>query len=128
MAEKVLDASVLLAVAKSESYDAGLLSIIEGAVVSSVNYTEILSRLYDLHISTTAPAVRMVFELLDRIEPFTESQAQLVGDLRVVTSHAGLSLGDRACLALAIELGADAYTADQQWARISVDCPVHLIR
>jgi ribonuclease VapC len=126
--ERVLDASVLLAVARSETYDAGLLSILEGSVLGAVNYAEVLSRLLDLRISVTSPAVRLVFDLLDRIEPFTVSQAHLASDLRLITSHAGLSLGDRACLALALELGAEVYTADQQWSRITVGCPIHLIR
>ena len=63
-----------------------------------------------------------------RIEPFTASQARLAADLRPTTSHAGLSLGDRACLALAIELGAEVYTADRQWAKVQVACKIHLIR
>ena len=49
----------------------------------------------------------------------TESQAQRSAELRLATRTAGLSLGDRACLALAAELGAPALTADRSWTGIA---------
>jgi ribonuclease VapC len=57
--------------------------------------------------------MRDLLNLLARVEPFTESQAWMAADLRLATKHAGLSLGDRACLALALEIGAEVYTADR---------------
>jgi PIN domain nuclease of toxin-antitoxin system len=42
--------------------------------------------------------------------------------------HLGLSLGDRACLALGIALGAEVYTAERVWAQLQLPCAVHLIR
>ena len=77
---------------------------------------------------TTDPRVAELFKLLARVEPFSESQAQLTGDLRPITKHLGLSLGDRACLALAIESGSTVHTAERKWAHLSLPCKVRLIR
>jgi ribonuclease VapC len=63
-----------------------------------------------------------------RVEPFTEAQAVLAASLRLATRHLGLSLGDRACLALAISMGAAVYTSDSRWSEAVVVCTVHQIR
>jgi ribonuclease VapC len=45
------------------------------------------------------------------------------------TVGAGLSLGDRACVALALELDLPVFTADQSWALVKgLDLDLHLIR
>jgi ribonuclease VapC len=126
--ESVLDASVLLAIFKDERFEQDVLSVLEGAVMSATNYAEVLTRLSDLGISATSPRVEAIFALLDRIEPFTEAQARVASDLRKETRHAGLSLADRSCLALALEIGADVYTADRPWSRVDIGCKIHLIR
>ncbi len=126
--ESVLDASVLLAIFKDEHFEQDILSVLDGGVMSATNYAEVLTRLIDLGISVTNPRVAAMFALLDRIEPFTEAQARVAAELRNETRHAGLSLADRACLALALEISADVYTADRPWAQVNVGCKVHLIR
>jgi ribonuclease VapC len=118
---------VFLAILKGEDFDARTLDVIEGAVMSAVNVTEVLTKLHDLSLGND-PRVDALFDLLDRIEAFTASQARAAADLRLVTKHAGLSLGDRACLALALEIGAQVYTAERTWARVDVGCRIHLIR
>ncbi len=55
-------------------------------------------------------------------------QAEMAGLLRPRTKIAGLSLGDRACLALAATLGGIAVTADRAWANLSVDVAIHTVR
>jgi PIN domain nuclease of toxin-antitoxin system len=62
------------------------------------------------------------------VEAFTTADAIEVGRLRPPTREAGLSLGDRACLALARRLGVPAYTADATWASVTLDVDVHQIR
>jgi ribonuclease VapC len=126
--ESVLDASVLLAIFKDERFEQDVLSVLEGAVMSATNYAEVLTRLIDLGISATSPRVEAIFALLDRIEPFTEAHARVASDLRNETRHAGLSLADRSCLALALEIGADVYTADRPWSRVDIGVSIHLIR
>jgi ribonuclease VapC len=127
VSESVLDSSVLIAIFRNEQFDEDILDVIEGAVMSTANYAETWTKLYDIGL-TDDPRVDTVFSLLSRIEPFTISQAQLAADLRPSTKHAGLSLGDRACLALALEIGAKVYTADRQWSQVDAGCPIHLIR
>ena len=127
MPEVVLDASVLLAIFKDETYDDAVLDLLEGAVMSTVNVAEVLAKLVDLGLSVS-PRVDALLGLLDRMEPLTEPQARSSAALRGLTRHAGLSLGDRACLALALELKADVYTADQAWSGVDVGVSINLIR
>jgi ribonuclease VapC len=127
VSEAVLDASVLLAVLKGERFEEIILDIIEGAMMSATNYAEVWTKLHEFGL-TDDPRVEAVFGLLSRIEPFTQSQARVTADLRPMTKHAGLSLGDRACLALALETGAEVYTAERAWAGLNLPCMVHLIR
>jgi ribonuclease VapC len=127
VAEVVLDASVLIAIFKEERFSAAILDVIEGAVMSAANLGEVLSKASDFGMAGS-PRVSDLLALLDRIEPFTETQARVSGALRVQTKSLGLSLGDRACLALAVELGADIYTADQAWSQLDLTCTIHLIR
>ncbi len=65
---------------------------------------------------------------LAEIVVFTAQQAQIAGDMIPHTRPFGLSLGDRACLALAIALDAPVYTADQVWKKLRLRIPLHLIR
>jgi PIN domain nuclease of toxin-antitoxin system len=62
------------------------------------------------------------------IVPFDEEQARIAGDLVSRTHSLGLSLGDRACLALGIALKAPVYTAETAWKKLKVAIPIHLIR
>jgi PIN domain nuclease of toxin-antitoxin system len=52
----------------------------------------------------------------------------VIADLRRPTSHLGLSLADRACLALALRLGLPIVTADRAWAELELAVQVQTIR
>ena len=126
MNEPVIDSSIILAIAKSERIGEMAVSLIDGGVMSTVNVSEVYAKLIDLRI---APAVvDPLLATLARIEPLTLSQALLASSLRNSTRHAGLSLGDRCCLALALELGGSACTTDQTWSRVDVGCAIQLLR
>lgn len=112
MSKIVLDASVILAILRNERADEALWRLIEGAVISTVNFSEILARTLDDSNSDPDELLK-ILSLLDSIEPFTEAQARRAAELRALTKPFGLSLGDRACLALALELGGVVYTTDQ---------------
>ena len=117
----VLDASAVLAWLKSEvgaerverAFDT------QEAIISNVNLAEVLSR-----VAHTGQDVNEVKELLKEVglefAPFTLPQAITCGELRPLTVHYGLSLGDRACLALGIEMQTKVLTADRQWGNINV--------
>jgi ribonuclease VapC len=62
------------------------------------------------------------------VEPFTTADAIDAARLRPLTRSVGLSLADRACLALAHRLNAPALTADRAWFRLELDVEVRLLR
>jgi PIN domain nuclease of toxin-antitoxin system len=123
----ILDTSVLLAILNDEPYEGWVLGVLEGAVMGAVNLAEVWTKLHEFGLTQDA-RLATLFGLLAPIEPFTPSQAKLTGDLRPVTKHLGLSLGDRACLAVAIESRTAVYTAERKWAELNLPCTVHLIR
>ena len=98
---------------------------IRWATMSTVNVAEVWTKLAELD-EAVQNAGGLLLKALRNIEPFTETQARRTGDLRRFGKH--ISLGDRACLALAMELSADLYTADRAWAEFDVGCKIHLIR
>jgi ribonuclease VapC len=60
--------------------------------------------------------------------PFDATQAHRVAALRGPTRARGLSLGDRACLALAAELNAVALTMDRVWTTLNLDIGIECAR
>lgn len=62
------------------------------------------------------------------VEPFTADDALCAGELWAHTRSSGLSLGDRACLAVALRLDAPVMTADKAWRDIDVRVPIRLLR
>ena len=127
MSKAVLDSSVVLAIIQDETYDETVLDLLPVASISAVNSAEVLTKVVEMGVTHRANLER-VLGFLEDIAPFTERQAALVAHLRVPTRHAGLSLGDRACLALALELGVPVYTTDRNWLRVDVGCPIHCLR
>jgi len=62
------------------------------------------------------------------VEPVTTEDAIEIARLRPLTRKHRLSLGDRACVALARRLGASAVTADGAWSAADLDVNVRRIR
>ena len=68
-------------------------------------------------LGTDAEAARALLAPLHlAVVPFDEPAGFATGALRMATRGSGLSLGDRACLALAASRGATALTTDKAWA------------
>ncbi|WP_322989065.1 type II toxin-antitoxin system VapC family toxin [Hoeflea sp.] len=123
----VVDSSVVLAVLRNEEgSERAVLALADGHL-SSVNAAEVVTRLIDLGYEPDR-AVSTLSRTRLSVVPFDEELALLAGCLRTVTRHRGLSLGDRACLALAIREKATALTADRNWAELDLPCKVELIR
>ena len=93
--------------------------------MSTVNVAEVCTLLADGDTLLHTSGLQML-GLLRTIEPFTITQARLAGEFRRFGKD--VSLGDRACMALAVDLEADIYTADRAWAGFDIGRPVHLIR
>ena len=129
----VLDASALLAHLRDEpGADVVAEAIASGAVISTVNLAEVFSRVADRGEDPAKLAAELTQSgLLDgaiTVEPFTAADAIDAGRLRPLTRDAGLSLGDRACLALARRLEAPALTADTDWQGVAHGVELHPIR
>ena len=127
VADIVLDASAVLALLHREVGADVVLQHLENAMVSAVNFAELGARLAD-HGMPEAE-IREVAEAIGvEVIPFDKSQSYAAASLRSVTRAKGLSLGDRACLALAIERGVPALTADRAWMDLDVGVDIRLIR
>lgn len=118
MSEIVLDASALLALLLDEPGAAKVAEHIAESRMSSVNYAEVVSHF--IHAGMPAEQVdAMLHPLPMAIVEADRALATLAGRLRSVTAGAGLSLGDRFCLALARRDGLTALTADRQWRMVA---------
>jgi len=110
----VLDASALLALLLGEPGAEQVATSIPQAVMSAVNLSEVVAKLVEW--GAPADGARENLGAMDmEIHAFDEDLAHMAGELRRSTRDRGLSLGDRACLALATQLGAVALTADRSW-------------
>jgi ribonuclease VapC len=124
----VLDASAILAVINAEPGAEKLTpDLLAGAVGSTVNLAEVQTKLVSRGWSSDEAwedATSPVREVLS----FDEEHARVAGDLVAHTRPLGLSLGDRACLALGMALKAPVYTAEKAWKKLKVGVRVHVIR
>lgn len=124
----VLDASALLAFLNAEPGSVVVATALrQGAAISAVNLSEVVAKLSDDGMTPVAIHGALGAVHLTVID-FDANLAYQTGLLRPATRHAGLSLGDRACLALAQHLGVPALTTDRQWQSLSLGVPVRLIR
>lgn len=118
MSAVVLDASALLALLHDEPGSAKVAEVIADACMSSVNYAEVVSHF--VHAGMPADQVdAMLTPLPLTIVEADRALATIAGRLRAATAGAGLSLGDRFCLALAHRDGLPALTADKQWRAVA---------
>ncbi len=125
--DAVLDASALIALLWEEPGADAVEGVLGQAAMSTVNWAEVLQR-YRAHGIDTSGKQASIEALGVTIESFTAEDAHTAAALWPSTREAGLSLGDRACLALARRLGVPAHTADQAWATVDVGARVVLIR
>lgn len=130
MNKVVLDASALLALINSEKGADKVEPLIGRIVMSSVNITEVASKIYDLLGSNNEEQCKLSIEpFIHSIIEFDKTQSYLTAALKNQTKHQGLSLGDRACIALGITLDLPIYTADKVWSELKIpNAKIHLIR
>lgn len=123
----VLDASALLALFHRERGAERVEAALEGALVSTVNWAEVVQK----SVARAVAIDGMREELLGTgvsFEVFTQQQAETAGKLWLETRPLGLSLGDRACLALALEKSLPVLTADRDWKKLRLKLAVRIIR
>ena len=128
MSKWVVDASALLVLLNGEPGSEQVeKALAEGASVTTVNLSEAVAKLSDAGMPEQA--IRQAVGTLPlAIVDFDEDLAYRAGLLRPATRRAGLSLGDRACLALAQRMGLTALTADRRWTTLDVNVGVQAVR
>lgn len=128
MSRIVLDASAILAVINGEAgYEKLTPELLATAVASTVNLAEVQGKLVSRGWSSEE-AWQDATSPTQEVLPFDEHHALVAGDLIAHTRTLGLSLGDRACLALGMSLRVPVYTAERTWKKLKVGIPIHVIR
>jgi len=127
MSDFVLDASALLALLNQEVGSEVVGAVISQTVIGTVNLSEVIAKLADKGLPRDVITSALEGLGLEVVE-FDQEQALTAGLLRSKTKVAGLSLGDRACLALAFQLGLPALTTDRIWDTLNLDIEVRVIR
>lgn len=123
---RVLDASALLALLQDEPGAEVVESALEFAVISAVNWSEVARKSFEKGVEVGG--LRNDLSALGlTIAPFATEDAESAAALRESTARLGLSLADRACLALAGRLRAEAFTTDRAWREVG-SVPVRVIR
>jgi PIN domain nuclease of toxin-antitoxin system len=128
----VLDASALLALLRHE--DGGervAKELPRGAAISALNWAEVLARLVDLGgdpVEITARALPAAAAAAVEVVPFDDAGARETARLQSKTRSLGLSLADRAALALAKSRGIPVLTADRAWRSLRLPIKIEVIR
>lgn len=124
----ILDASALLALIQEETGAEIIKPLLKFSVISVVNVTETLSVLQRTNISPEE-GLTLITDIITTIVPFDLEQAEQVAKLHPLVQPQGLSLADRACIALGIKLQIPIYTADRIWSDLQIDnANIKLIR
>jgi PIN domain nuclease of toxin-antitoxin system len=128
MSKIVLDASALLALLNQEAGAEKLTpELLRDAICSTVNLAEVQTKLVR-EGGDPDEAWELALAPIAQAEPFSRDQAKIAGTLVKETQPVGLSLGDRACLALAIMLKAPVYTTDRDWKNLKLGIRIHVMR
>jgi len=124
----VLDASAMLAVLNLEPGAERLpADVLSTAAASTVNLAEVHAKLVSRG-GDPDEAWEDTISAVHEPVPFTEEHARIASGLVGETRPLGLSLGDRACLALGLALDAPVYTTDRSWKNLKVGVRIHVIR
>jgi ribonuclease VapC len=119
----ILDASALLALLLNEPGGEKVRAELPDAVITTVNLSEVVA-----HYARNGVSESDIHQVLDPLpferRPFDHDLAFECGAMISVTQSAGLSLGDRACLALAKRMALRALTADRSWVTVSKELGV----
>jgi PIN domain nuclease of toxin-antitoxin system len=123
----VLDASALLAFLFREPGHEQVEERIDRSCLSAVNLSEVLGR-FARDGKDVARVSRRIADTTIEIVPFSVEHAEVAASLVPATRALGLSLGDRACLALATTRRLAALTADRTWVELDLGISIELVR
>lgn len=127
MSEVVLDASAVLAYVQREPGAEAAAVHLTGGLISAVNYAEVLKKAIQNNGSAALTASLLGLAHI-HVVPFDQEQASKTAELWPMVKTLGLSLGDRACLALGLLRNATVLTADRRMAEAKISVRVKLIR
>lgn len=127
MAKAVLDSSALLAAIDEESGAEVLAAVILDAMISAVNLAEVVTKLVARGATRDDYQAAIAAFDLETVD-FSRQMAEATGELVARTHPRGLSLGDRACIALGVSVGLPVYTADKNWSGQDLGCEIRQIR
>jgi PIN domain nuclease of toxin-antitoxin system len=123
----VLDASAILALLNDEPGAQRVSEILPESIVGAVNMSEAAAKLISagMNLSDATNSI----ELLGlEIVPFDAALAYKAASLATAGRKLGLSLGDRACLALAMAFDRTVVTADHMWPKLKLPVRIDIIR
>ncbi|MDJ0714971.1 MAG: type II toxin-antitoxin system VapC family toxin [Prochloraceae cyanobacterium] len=127
MSKSVLDASALLAFLNKETRHERVGEAIANYVMSAVNMSETIAKL--IEVGMPQKEIELVLAYLScEVKSFELEDAIATAKLRQLTRSLGLSLGDRACLALGVKLGLTVLTADRAWSSLTLGIPIEIVR
>ena len=129
MTAAILDASAVIALIMEEPGAEAVEAVVADAAMTTVNLAEAVG--YFARNGAPEAEIREWLGALEvEIVPLDTELAYAAGLLLPGTRRAGLSLGDRACLALARQRSAKAVTTDSAWSRVAstVGVEIEVIR
>lgn len=127
MIEAVLDASALIAFLKNEPGADRVPALLSRSCISAINLAEVFGKMVEYDKPLDAVAFQ-IERLQIPVMAFDGEQAKIAASLWPTTRAAGLSLADRACLALALKQRLPVLTTDRIWAKVQVGLEIQMIR
>jgi PIN domain nuclease of toxin-antitoxin system len=127
VSEVVLDASALIAFLRNEPGADKVAAVLTQSCISAVNLAETFGKLVEYGKALEA-VIYQVERLRIPVIPFDEEQARIAASLWKGTRAVGMSLGDRACLSLALKTSLPALTTENVWDKCGLDVGVVKIR
>jgi len=123
----VLDSSAVLALLWKETGSDRVADILGASAISAVNASEVIAKMVDRGIDDKT-AEKILLTLGIEIVDFDTPTSIVAGQIRRNTKSLGLSLGDRACIALGMRSKRKIITADRAWASLVLEVEIELIR
>ena len=128
MNEFVLDASAVLAFVNKEPGAEAVALYLSRSVISAINWSGVVAKLSERGV-TEELIRKLAGRLSIKVVSVDQEQATVAGLLRLGTKAFGLSLGDRMCLALGLQLNRPVITTDRQWGQLDIEgIEVRLVR
>jgi ribonuclease VapC len=123
----ILDSSAVLAVLFGEPGAGRVVGVLRGGVVPAIIYAEILSKLVERGMAFCV-AQKECDDLGTVVLPMSQAQAEAAARLTTLGKLSGLSLAERTCIGIALDLDQEVMTADRKWAIVPHGAKVTLIR